>query len=38
MKWTPQKTIASASVEAAWRERPSESPVKSATSWISGSW
>ena len=27
MKWTPQKTIASASVAAAWRERPSESPT-----------
>ena len=26
MKWTPQKTIASASVAAASRERPSESP------------
>ena len=27
MKWTPQKTIASASVAAAWRDRPSESPT-----------
>ena len=27
MKWTPQKTIASASVAAAWRESPSESPT-----------
>ena len=38
MKWTPQKTIASASVAAAWRERPSESPTKSATSCTSGTW
>ena len=27
MKWTPQKAITSASVAAASRERPSESPV-----------
>ena len=27
MKWTPQKTIVAASVAAAWRERPSESPT-----------
>ncbi len=27
MKWTPQKTIASASVAAASRDRPSESPT-----------
>ena len=27
MKWTPQKTITSASVAAAWRERPNESPT-----------
>ena len=27
MKWTPQNTIVSASVAAAWRERPSESPT-----------
>ncbi len=27
MKWTPQKTIAAASVAAASRERPSESPT-----------
>jgi hypothetical protein len=27
MKWTPQKTIVCASVAAAWRERPSESPT-----------
>ncbi len=38
MKWTPQKAITSASVAAAWRESWSESPVKSATSWISGTW
>ena len=38
MKWTPQNSITSASVLAAWRERPSESPTKSATSWSSGSW
>ena len=38
MKWTPQKAITSASVSAAWRERPSESPITSATSWTSGSW
>jgi hypothetical protein len=36
MKWTPQKTITSASVLAAWRERPRESPMWSATSWTSG--
>ena len=29
MKWTPQKTMTSASVVAASRERPSESPTKS---------
>ena len=38
MKWTPQKTMTSASVPAAcwlsWRL----SPTKSARSWISGSW
>ncbi len=38
MKWTPQKTIASASVAAACRDSPSESPTKSATSWTSGTW
>ena len=27
MKWTPQKTTLEASVAAAWRERPSESPT-----------
>src|ERR671910_853488 len=26
MKWTPQNSITEASVAAAWRERPSESP------------
>jgi hypothetical protein len=29
MKWTPQKAITRASVTAAWRERPSESPTSS---------
>jgi hypothetical protein len=38
MKWTPQKTISRASVCAATRDRWSESPVKWATSWISGTW
>ena len=38
MKCTPQKAITSASVSAALRERPSESPTKSATSWTSGTW
>ena len=38
MKWTPQNAITSASVAAASRERPSESPMWSATSWTSGSW
>ena len=38
MKCTPQKAITSASVEAASRESWSESPVRSATSWISGTW
>ena len=38
MKCTPQKTIESASVDAASRERPSESPTKSATSCTSGTW
>src|SRR5207247_7751823 len=32
MKWTPQNTIATESVAAASRDRPSESPTKSATS------
>ena len=32
MKWTPQKAITEASVSAAARDRPSESPTKSATS------
>ncbi len=36
MKETPQKTIISASVAAAFFERPSESPTKSARSWTSG--
>ena len=27
MKWTPQNTITSASVAAAWRDSPSESPT-----------
>ena len=38
MKWTPQKAITSASVSAALRDRPSESPTKWATSWTSGTW
>ena len=38
MKWTPQKAITSAPAAAAWCESPSESPTKSATSWISGTW
>ena len=38
MKWTPQKTIVLASLAAAMRDRASESPVWSATSWISGRW
>ena len=38
MKCTPQNAITSASVAAAWRESPSESPTKSATSWTSGTW
>ena len=38
MKCTPAKMITSASVLAAWRERPSESPTKSATSCTSGRW
>ena len=38
MKWTPQKAIVSASASAAWRESPSESPTKCATSCTSGTW
>src|SRR5207245_11019317 len=38
MKWTPQNTIVSASVSAACRESWRESPTKSATSWIHGTW
>jgi hypothetical protein len=38
MKWTPQKTIVLASLAAATRESARESPVWSATSWISGRW
>ena len=38
MKWTPQNAITSASVSAARRDSPSESPTKSATSWTSGTW
>ena len=38
MKCTPQKTIVDADERAAIRESASESPVWSATSWISGSW
>ena len=35
MKWTPQKTMTSASVWAAWMLSPRESPTKSAMSWTS---
>ena len=38
MKWTPQKAITEASEAAAWRDRASESPTKSAMSWTSGTW
>jgi hypothetical protein len=38
IKWTPQKTITSASVPCACLANPRESPTKSARSWISGSW
>ena len=38
MKWTPQKTITSASTLVAWRASSSESPTKSATWKISGRW
>src|SRR5262249_61840059 len=38
MKCTPQNTMTAASVAAAWRERARESPTKSATSWIQGTW
>jgi quinolinate synthase len=38
MKWTPQNAITSASAAAACRDRPSESPTKSATAWTSGTW
>ena len=38
MKWTPQNTITSAEVLAALRDSSRESPMKSAMSWISGSW
>ena len=38
MKWTPQNTIVDAADSAAIRDSASESPVWSATSWISGSW
>ena len=38
MKCTPQNTIVDADEPAASRESASESPVWSATSWISGSW
>jgi hypothetical protein len=36
MKRTPQKTITGARHSAAFRESSSESPTKSAMSWISG--
>ena len=38
MKCTPQNAIVSAPAAAACCDRPSESPTKSATSWISGTW
>jgi hypothetical protein len=38
MKCTPQKTMTSAFVAAASCDRPSESPTKSLTSWISPRW
>ena len=38
MKWTPQNTITSAFVSAACAESASESPTRSATSWIQGTW
>ena len=38
MKWTPQNTMTSALVFAAACESWSESPTKSARSWISDSW
>jgi hypothetical protein len=38
MKCTPQNTIVDAGDSAAIRDSASESPVWSATSWISGSW
>jgi len=38
MKWTPQKQITSALVFAAACDSCSESPTKSARSWISDSW
>src|SRR6185295_4459895 len=38
MKWTPQNTMTSADVLAACWASASESPTKSATSWISPSW
>ncbi len=36
MKWTPQKTMSSASRPAALRLSSSESPTKSSASWTSG--
>ena len=38
MKCTPQKTMYSASVRAASRDRPSESPVRSACRYTSARW
>jgi hypothetical protein len=38
MKYTPARTMVFASEDAAIRERASESPTWSATSWISGAW
>ena len=38
MKWTPQKTIHSASLAAAMRDNSNESPVSSACSMIASRW
>ena len=38
MKCTPQKAMTWPSAAAAWRDSPSESPTKSATSCTSGTW
>jgi hypothetical protein len=38
MKYTPANTMVRAVLAAASRDRASESPTWSATSWISGTW